>query len=88
MNTLQGLMDQIKLGQNMAHDISVNLPAREISQPAPAAAAQAPVMAPEIPAGDTQSLAFNPAQMNPTDLENAHRPLDPERVARLLGLLD
>ncbi len=88
MNTLQGLMDQIKLGQNMAHDISVRLPAQEISQSAPAAATQASAPAPELSAGDSQSLAFNPAQMNPTDLENAHRPLDPERVARLLGLLD
>lgn len=88
MNTLQGIMEQIKLGQNMAQDISVRLPAQEIPQPGPALAAQAPAPASERPVGDIQSLAFNPAQMNPADLESAHRPLDPDRVARLLGLLD
>ena len=37
---------------------------------------------------DTQAIAFNPAQINTSDLESAHNALDPDRVARLLGLLD
>ena len=81
MNTIQGIMEQIKIGQDQISGINGQLPAqaaRSGAAPAPAAA----------PAADSQSIAFNPAQMSSTDLENAHQPLDPERVARLLGLLD
>ncbi len=76
-------MEQIKAGQEHISGISGQLPAREIARDAAPAAQAAP-----LTAADSQSIAFNPAQMNSSDLQNAHKPLDPDRVARLLGLLD
>ena len=56
---------------------------------APQSAASPGVMAaPVQPEGDSQAIAFNPAQIKAADLEGAHNALDPDRVARLLGLLD
>ena len=87
-------MEQIKASQDQAYAISGQLPAQGTREGAPLggiasqAASQAAAKAPVQAAGDSQSIAFNPAQINPTDLESAHKALDPDRVARLLGLLD
>jgi hypothetical protein len=96
MNTLQGIMEQIRIGQDMAHNL--NLSGRPPTQAArlgvPAenaateAAAQTAAVATPPLEGDSQHLSFNPAQINQASLENAHRPLDPNRVAQLLGLQD
>lgn len=83
MNTIQGIMEQIKTGQEHISGISGQLPAREVAPGAAPAAVAAP-----LAAADSQSIAFNPAQINAADLQNTHKPLDPDRVARLLGLLD
>ena len=82
MNTIQGIMEQIKIGQGQISGLNGQLPAQGVRPDAAPAPSAAPVQA------DSQSIAFNPAQMTSTDLQNAHKPLDPERVARLLGLLD
>ena len=82
MNTIQGIMDQIKIGQDQISGLNSRLPAQGARPGVEGAPAAAPIQA------DSQSIAFNPAQMSPTDLQNAHNPLDPDRVARLLGLLD
>lgn len=87
MNTIQGLMEQIKLSQNQISGLNGQLPAKGISQDAPAAT-PAPAAPAAVMAADSQSIAFNPAQINASDLESAHKALDPDRVARLLGLLD
>ena len=93
MNTMQGIMGQIKLEQNMAYGLerpqgqgaSQAVSAGGIaSQGASSPVAAAPI----LPEADTQAIAFNPAQMKAADLEGAHNALDPDRVARLLGLLD
>ena len=81
-------MEQIKLSQNQISGLSGQLPAKGISQDAPPAAAVAPAAPAAVMAADSQSIAFNPAQINASDLESAHKALDPDRVARLLGLLD
>ena len=94
MNTMQAIINPFNIGQDLPQNAILRAPAQEAAESvaerkAPAALqAQAPAMAAERLTGDSQSLAFNPAQINSTDLENAHRPLDPDRVARLLGLLD
>ena len=82
MNTIQGIMEQIKIGQDQISGLNGQLPAQDVRPDAAPAPAAAPAQT------DSRSIAFNPAQMTSTDLENAHKPLDPERVARLLGLLD
>ncbi len=93
MNTVQNIMDQIKLGQDMAYGLERPQP-QGASQAGPANGiapqnAASPVMAAAVqPESDSQSIAFNPAQIKAADLEGAHNALDPDRVARLLGLLD
>ena len=93
MNTVQNIMDQIKLGQDMAHSLGRSQ-ARDVAAPVPAQGIApdgpvSPVMSTPIqPQADTQAIAFNPAQIKSSDLEGAHNALDPDRVARLLGLLD
>ena len=94
MNTVQNIMDQIKLGQNMAYGLERPQP-QGASQIGPAdgvapqnAASPGVMAAPVQPEGDSQAIAFNPAQIKAADLEGAHNALDPDRVARLLGLLD
>ena len=93
MNTVQNIMDQIKLGQDMAHSIGRPQP-QGVAQPVPAQVTapentgSAVITAPIQPQADTQAIAFNPAQIKSSDLEGAHNALDPDRVARLLGLLD
>lgn len=37
---------------------------------------------------DRVNLTFNPAAISPQDIENAHNQLNPDRVAKLLGLVD
>ena len=97
MNTVQNIMDQIKLGQDMVH--SLNRPQAQARTQGVANPASAQGIAPETPVSqvmaapvqpqaDTQAIAFNPAQIKSSDLESAHNSLDPDRVARLLGLLD
>ena len=82
MNTIQGIMEQIKIGQEQISGINGQLPAQGLHSGAAPASAVAPTQA------DSQNIAFNPAQMSSSDLQNAHKPLDPERVARQLGLVD
>lgn len=95
MSTLQGITNPFNIGQNLPQNAPLRLPAQDVTQAAENAAGQttptilqAQAMTAERLTGDSQSLAFNPAQINSSDLESAHRPLDPDRVARLLGLLD
>ena len=97
MNTVQNIMDQIKLGQDMAHSLGrpqAQTRPQGIAQPtsaqglAPENQISPAAAVPVQPQADTQAIAFNPAQINTSDLESAHKALDPDRVARLLGLLD
>ena len=93
MNTVQNVMNQLKLGQDMAYNLgqpqvqgaAQSTPAQNIAPESPVSPAAA---APTQAQADTQAIAFNPAQINTSDLESAHNALDPDRVARLLGLLD
>ena len=93
MNAVQNIMDQIKLGQDMAHSLG-RTQSHGVAHPGPAQGVApenqvSPVAAAPIqPQADTQAIVFNPAQINTSDLESAHNALDPDRVARLLGLLD
>ena len=104
MNTVQNIMSQLKLGQDMAYNLgqpqaraqglAQPVPPQGVAQPAPTqgVAPEGPVsLAAAVPIqaqADTQAIAFNPAQIQSSDLESAHNSLDPDRVARLLGLLE
>ena len=87
MNTLQGIMDQIRSSQDHLQNLGVR-PSAETAQPEPRVSAAGPASISSLPVGDALNLSFNPAQFKPGELESAHKPLDPNRVAQLLGLVE
>ncbi len=87
MNTLQGIMDQIKTSQDHLQTLGVR-PAGEAAQPEAHVSPVGPAAVNSMPVGDSLNLSFNPAQFKPGELESVHKPLDPNRVAMLLGLVE